>query len=116
MCIRKFGSLPAFWELAYKYTGYLDEEDRPLSHFASHLLLTALSQTMNPSVLKGLERFLSESNKAYCYSLVHEWRGREDNEALFDICRAVEDELHLAQRFDKLSTDCGVSEPGKGGI
>lgn len=34
--IRKFGSLPAFWELAYKYTGYLDEEDRPLSHFASH--------------------------------------------------------------------------------
>lgn len=103
--IRKFGSLPAFWELAYKYTGYLDEEDRPLSHFASHLLLTALSQTMNPSVLKGLERFLSESNKAYCYSLVHEWRGREDNEALFDICRAVEDELHLAQRFDRLDPE-----------
>ena len=103
--IRKFGSLPAFWELAYKYTGYLDEEDRPLSHFASHLLLTALSQTMNPSVLKGLKRFLSESNKAYCYSLVHEWRGREDNEALFDICRAVEDELHLAQRFDRLEPE-----------
>lgn len=36
---------------------------------AEDVLLTALAQTMNPSVLKGLERFISDSNKAYCYSI-----------------------------------------------
>ena len=75
--IKKFGNIDAFWQLARKYTGYIHEEDKPLGFFASHVLLTALAQTMNTSVLKGLERFISDSNKAYCYSIVHEWRNRE---------------------------------------
>lgn len=69
--IRKFGSIGAFWQLARKYTGYIEEEDKPLGCFAAHVLLTALSQTMNPSVLKGLGRFISETNKAYCYMATH---------------------------------------------
>ena len=72
--IKKFGNIEAFWQLVRKYTGFIHEEDKPLGFFASHVLLTALAQTMNPSVLKGLERFISESNRAYCYSIVHEWR------------------------------------------
>lgn len=107
--IRKFGSIAAFWELARKYTGYIEDEERPLSDFAAHVLLTALSQTMNASVLKGLERFLSETNKAYCYSLVHEWRAREDSDALYELCRAVEGELRLAQRFDKLEPEALIT-------
>jgi len=65
------------------------------------VLLTALAQTMNASVLKGLERFISDSNKAYCYSIVHEWRNHEDNSSLWDLCRSVEQELQLPSRFDK---------------
>ena len=107
--IRKFGSIAAFWELARKYTGYIEDEERPFSDFAAHVLLTALSQTMNASVLKGLERFLSETNKAYCYSLVHEWRAREDSDALYELCRAVEGELRLAQRFDKLEPEALIT-------
>lgn len=99
--IKKFGNIEAFWQLARKYTGFIHEEDSPLGFFASHVLLTALAQTMNPSVLKGLERFISESNKAYCYSIVHEWRNRENNTALWDLCRTVEQELQLPSRFDK---------------
>ena len=76
-------------------------KDKPLGFFASHVLLTALTQTMNPNVLKGLERFISESNKAYCYSIVHEWRNREDNAALWNLCRTVEQELQLPSRFDR---------------
>ena len=56
---------------------------------------------MNASVLKGLERFISDSNKAYCYSIVHEWRNHEDNSSLWDLCRSVEQELQLPSRFDK---------------
>lgn len=103
--IRKFGSIEAFWQLVRKYTGYIEEEDKPLGCFASHVLLTALSQTMNPSVLKGLERFISETNKAYCYSIIHEWRAGENSEALYDLCRTVENELQLPARFDKFEPE-----------
>ena len=99
--IKKFGNIEAFWQLVRKYTGFIHEDGKPLGFFASHVLLTALAQTMNPSVLKGLERFISESNRAYCYSIVHEWRNREDNTALWDLCRTVERELQLPSRFDK---------------
>jgi uncharacterized protein (TIGR02687 family) len=99
--IKKFGNIEAFWQLVRKYTGYIHEDEKPLGFFASHVLLTALAQTMNASVLKGLERFISDSNKAYCYSIVHEWRNHEDNSSLLDLCRSVEQELQLPSRFDK---------------
>ena len=103
--IKKFGNIDAFWELVRKYTGYIHDEDKPLGFFASHVLLTALSQTMKGSALKGLERFISDTNKPYCYSLVHEWRGGEGSEALFDMCRTVERELQLPARVDKQDID-----------
>ena len=99
--IKKFGNIDAFWQLVRKYTGYIHEDGKTLDLFSAHVLLTALAQTMNPSVLKGLERFISDSNKAYCYSIVHEWRNREDNGALWELCRSVEQELHLSSRFEK---------------
>ena len=99
--IKKFGNIDAFWQLVRKYTGYIHEDEKALDLFVAHVLLTALAQTMNPSVLKGLERFISDSNKAYCYSIVHEWRNHEDNGALWELCRSVEQELHLASRFEK---------------
>lgn len=99
--IKKFGNIEAFWQLVRKYTGYIHEDEKPLGFFASHVLLTALAQTMNAGVLKGLERFISDSNKAYCYSIVHEWRNHEDSSSLWDLCRSVEQELQLPSRFDK---------------
>ena len=99
--IKKFGNIDAFWQLVRKHTGYIYEEEKPLGFFASHVLLTALAQTMNTSVLKGLERFISDSNKAYCYSIVHEWRNHEDNSSLWEMCRNVEQELQLPSRFEK---------------
>lgn len=99
--IKKFGNIDAFWQLVRKYTGYLYEAENPLGLFAAHVLLTSLSQTMSAGVFKGLERFLSESNKAYCYSMVHEWQNREDHYALLELCRRVEQELQLATRFDR---------------
>ena len=99
--IEKFGSIEAFWSLIQKYTGYQNSDDRPLSEFAAHVLITALSQTMSTSALRGLERFISDSNKAYCYQLVHEWQRSDGSDDLEEICRYVECELRLADRFDK---------------
>ncbi len=103
--IEKFGNIEAFWQLAQKYTGYINAKGRPLSDLAAHILITALSQTMPPSALRGLERFVSDSCKAYCYQLVHEWQRGEGSEGLIEICRYIENELRLANRFDKTEID-----------
>jgi uncharacterized protein (TIGR02687 family) len=98
--IEKFGNIEAFWQLVQKYTGYANAAGCSLSDLAAHILITALSQTI-PTALKGLERFVSESCKAYCYQLIHEWQRGGGREVLVDICRTVERELRLADRFDK---------------
>lgn len=100
--IEKFGNIDAFWQLVQKFTGYVYAEDRPLSDLAAHILITALSQTMPASALRGLERFISDPCKAYCYQLVHEWQRGDERETLIEICRFVEHELRLADRFDKI--------------
>ena len=56
---------------------------------------------MPASALRGLERFVSDSCKAYCYQLVHEWQRGNGSQYLIDICHHVERELRLAERFDK---------------
>ena len=101
MNIEKFGNIDAFWQLVQKYTGYVNAEDRPLSDLAAHILITAMSHTTPASALRGLERFISDSCKAYCYQLVHEWQRGDMSETLIEICRHVEHELRLADRFDK---------------
>jgi len=100
--IEKFGNIDAFWQLVQKFTGYVYAEERPLSDLAAHILITALSQTMPATALRGLERFISDPCKAYCYQLLHEWQRGDERETLIEICRFVEHELRLADRFDKI--------------
>lgn len=100
--VEKFGNIKALWELVQKYTGYVHNEDRPLEEFATHILITALSHTMPVSVLRGLEQFISESNKTYCYQLVHEWQQRKDCKILEKLCHDVAHKVRLAARFDKI--------------
>ncbi|MFT8873036.1 MAG: BREX-1 system phosphatase PglZ type A [Sporolactobacillus sp.] len=104
--IDKFGNIEAFWQLVQKYTGYVNAEDRPLGELAAHILITALSQTVPASALRGLERFISDPCKAYCYQLVHEWQRGDSRDGLIEICRYVEHELRLPDRFDK--TDINI--------
>ena len=100
--ITRFGNVEAFWQLIQKYTGYVNTDDRPLEELAAHILITALSQTMNLSALRGLDRFIFNSCTAFCYQLIREWQFSGDNSNLCEICRYVERELRLADRFDKM--------------
>lgn len=100
--IRKFGSEPVFWELVNRYTGYVQEEGTSLLPLAAHILLTALSVTMKASCLRGLEKEISDSQQPLCYSLVNEWMHSEDDNALYEIARAVEEQYDLEKRFNAL--------------
>ena len=106
-----YGADTAFWALAYKRTGYF-EEDGDLGQLAIHVLLTAVTQTMAPEYLAGLDQFMSLPHQAYCYDLISEWLRSENCHQLYEIGRYVEDEARLPQRFhqmplaDLLDTEC----------
>jgi hypothetical protein len=72
------------------FTGYINDADRPLTDLAAHILLTALSRTLNAEYLKGLEWFVSNTHKHYCYQLVNEWQRSSGRDELYEICRHVE--------------------------
>ena len=98
--IEKFGNIEAFWQLVQKYTGYVDSIERPLSDFLHHIIITGLSLTLPETVLRGLDRYITDSCKTYCYQLVHEWQRRDDDE-LLELCRLTEHELRLNDRFER---------------
>ena len=100
--IRKFGSEPIFWDMIRQYTGYEYKEEGSLLTLASHILITALSNTMKDSHLHGLEKLISEQCQQRCYSLVDKWMHSEFDDDLYYIARKVEDKLGLEKRFDNL--------------
>ena len=101
--IRKFGSESVLWEMIGRYTGYVhDPEQKSLVPLASHILITALSVTMKASCLGGLEKLISEPHQQRCYDLINEWMHSEDDDELYEIAREVEEQHHLARRFDGL--------------
>lgn len=103
--IKKFGNEEVLWELINRYTGYTYDENVSLISLASHILLTTLSVTMKASCLTGLERFISEQHQQLCYSLINEWIHSDDDDELYEIARAVEEQHHLVKRFDGLDVE-----------
>ena len=100
--IKKFGNESVLWEMISRYSGFLHEDNTSLVSLAAHIFLTALSVTMKASCLHGLEKLISEPHQQLCYSLINEWMHSEDDDALYEIARVVEEQYHLEQRFDGL--------------
>lgn len=109
--IKKFGNEDVFWELLAKTTGFIKLENSSLTDLASHILLTALSATMDSAHLNGLQKYIAEPFQQFCYSLIYDWSHSNDDDTLYDIAREVEDYLHISARFDKLEvSDLLLSE------
>lgn len=102
--IRKFGNIDDFWQMVSRCTGYVEEADKPLAMFCNHVLLTALSHTMDAQALAGLETFVSPAHRPFCYVLVQDLMHSEFDDDLYSLCRDIEEELDLPARFDKLET------------
>ena len=103
--IKKFGNESVLWELVNRYTGYVHSEDASLIPLAGHILLTALSVTMKSSCLSGLEQQISEAHQQLCYDLTNEWMHSEEDNALYEIAREIEEQFHLVTRFDQLDVE-----------
>ncbi len=101
----RFECADDFWSLVRKYTGFIHSDDSPLESLAPHILLTALANSFPPGALRGLDRYVSDSSRTWCYSFVDEWRSRADSARLLNLCTAVEDSLHLRSRFQSMDID-----------
>ena len=99
-----YGANQAFWSLVQQGTGYVAESP-DLGQLATHLLMTAATRTMRLEYLAGFDAFISSAHQAYCYDLISDWLHSEDSAQLYEIVRAVEDELKLPTRFMKLGVD-----------
>lgn len=96
--IVSYGAETAFGELIKRGTGYSKEKTN-LSELAAHIILTAVTKTMRPELLEGLERYISGPHQSYCYDLISDWLHSDDITQLYEIARRAEDELKLPQRF-----------------
>ena len=103
--IQKFGDASRFWKMVQAHTGYAYDNNPSLLPLAAHILLSALSKTMKESFFRGMDTQMSKTNNSYCYSLIHDWLYSSQSNDLHIICREVEEELHLPQRFDKLEVE-----------
>ena len=95
-----YGIDEAFWRMVQQGTGY--ESGTDLKGFATHVLLTASTRTLQKEYLKGLHQYISGAHQAYCYDFVSEWLHSEDSRALHRIAQRIEEEQKLPQRFLKL--------------
>lgn len=102
--IRKFGNEDVFWKLINNYTGFEYSEGTNLDNLAAHILLTTLSVSVKPQLLKGLEKLISEAHGQRCYDMIDEWMHSEADDELYDIAREIEEKLELVSRFDSLET------------
>ena len=107
--ISSFGSLPAFKQVINRFTDYPENQELDLEELASFILISALAQNFDESLLKGLESYISGTKNANCYSFVHEWMLSKDSKSYFELARDVERRLRLASRFEKADTDALLS-------
>jgi len=103
--ICKFGNEDILWELINRYTGYVHKENSPLINLASHIMMTALSVTMNRSYLQELDTYISEPHQQLCYDLINEWSHSDKDDELYETARAVEDHLNLVEYFGRLDVE-----------
>lgn len=103
--VRKFGNEAVLWELVNRYSGYIHEEGASLLALAAHILLTAQSVTMKTGCLQDFRQYISEPHQQLCYSLVHEWAHSEQEDGLYELARAVEEQLGLEKQFDRMEVE-----------
>lgn len=97
----KFSVDKVFWQMVAQVTGYREERS-DLGRLSCHILMTAVTRTMQMDNLVGLDSFISIPHQSYCYDFMSDWIHSDETRELYDIARNVEDELRLPARFSQI--------------
>ena len=107
-----YGADEPFWVMVAQASGYLNADAPDLKELATHILLTAMTRTLRPELMPGLENHISIPHQTWCYDFVTDWLHSDEDGTLYCIARDLEQEYHLPERFakleisDLLSTEC----------
>ena len=92
-----------FWSLVDKTTGFNSSSN--VDDMDTHIVLSAVSQTMPEKVLSGLETKYSSVHSPFCYDMISEWIHSDSKEEVYEILRRIEKELKLNERFNHFEID-----------
>ena len=92
-----------FWSMVDKTTGF--NESTNVDHMDTHIVLSAVAQTMPEKVLAGLETKYSSIHSSFCYDLISEWIHSDSKDEIYDVLRMIEKELKLSDRFNSFDID-----------
>ena len=107
-----YGADKPFWVMVAQASGYQNADEPDLKELAAHILLTALTRTLRPELIPGLEGHISIPHQTWCYDFVTDWLHSDEDGTLYCIARDLEQEYYLPDRFakleisDLLSTEC----------
>ena len=92
-----------FWSLVDKTTGFSESTD--IDCMDTHIVLSAVAQTMPEKVLAGLETKYSSIHSSFCYDLISEWIHSDSKDEIYEVLRRIEKELKLSDRFNSFGID-----------
>ena len=92
-----------FWSLVDKTTGFNSSSN--VDDMDTHIVLSAVSQTMPEKVLSGLESKYSSVHSPFCYDLISEWIHSDSKDEVYEILRRIEKEMKLNDRLNHFEID-----------
>lgn len=103
--IEKFFHINVFWSYVEKYYGY-DKAEKKLESLFIHLVVTALSQSIDEENLKDLADFISKRNKANALVFIDHWMHHMQDSLVFNkYAEMVEEEIQLPAIIKTLDVD-----------
>ncbi len=100
MSMLTYNASDTFWSLVSKVTGYSNEAVSNIDEMNVHIVLSALTKTMDEKHLSGLEQRYNSFHNGFCYEMLYEWLHSDKKDELVDVLRYVEKELRLVDRFE----------------
>src|SRR5699024_8364316 len=101
----RYFDVHTFWEFVQREYDYR-REDKTLQMLFIHLIVTALSQTMNKKYLERYKPFIAEQNKTNCYVFVDHWMHHaKDYQIFHDYIHEIEKEILLPDLIGTLPVE-----------
>ena len=100
MRMLSYNASDTFWAMVNKTTGYVSEGVHNIDDMDIHIVLSALTKTMEEKHLVGLEKRYNSFHNGFCYEMIYEWLHSDKKGGLIEVLRFIEKELHLVDRFN----------------
>lgn len=101
MSMLSYNASDTFWTLVNKATGYACDGVANIDDMNVHIVLSALTKTIDEKHLPGLEHRYHSFKNGFCYEMLYEWLHSDKKDELKDVLRHVERNLRLVDRFSK---------------